>query len=84
MSSWMSEWRVRRVEKVSSSPPLRQVAVDEQISHFDEPAVLRELLDWDAAVAQDALFAVEERDRALRRRGVHESRVEGDEAGLRA
>ena len=45
---------------------------------------LDELLDGDAAVAEDAGVAVDEGDRRLARAGVHEAVVEGDEAGLRA
>ena len=43
-------------------------------------ALLGQLLDRIAAVAQDALVAVDERDRALARRGVHERRVVAQQA----
>jgi hypothetical protein len=60
----------------------RQLAVDEQVRDLDEVRLLRELLDAVAAVAQDALFTVEVRDRARRRPGVHVPAVERDVAGL--
>src|SRR5690606_26285561 len=44
--------------------------------------VLRELLDGVAAVAQDAIVAVDVGDRAFARGGVHEAGVNGDEAGV--
>ena len=43
-----------------------------------------ELLDRDAAVAEDAGVAVDEGDRRLARAGVHEAVVERDQPGLRA
>ena len=82
MSSWMSEWRVSSVEKRLSSLLVRQVPVDEQVRRLDERRLLGELLDRDAAVAEDALLAVEERDRALRRRRVHERGVDRHEPVL--
>ena len=62
----------------------REVAVDEQVRRLDERrrVALDELLDRDAAVAEDAFFAVDEGDRRLARAGVHEPVVERDEAGL--
>ncbi len=57
----------------------RQVAVDEQPSHFEEGALRRQLLDRIPAVAQDAFLAVDERDIALAGACVSEARVERDE-----
>ena len=45
----------------------RQLAADQQVGHLDEVALLGQLLDRDAAVAEDALLAVDERDRARAR-----------------
>ena len=61
-----------------------QVPVDEQVRRLEEAGrvALDEVLDGDAAVAQDALVAVDERDRGLGRAGVDVSVVERDEAGL--
>ena len=64
--------------------PGGQLAVDEEPRRFEERSVLGELLDRDAAVAQDAGLAVEEGDRGLRGAGVHVAVVEGDEPGLGA
>ena len=62
----------------------RQLPVGQQVGHLHEARVLGELLDRDAAVAQDALLAVDEGDRALARARVRVAGVEGDVAGLRA
>src|SRR3546814_10020024 len=51
----------------------RQFAVDEQPRDLEVRAVLRELLDRVAPVAEDHLVAVDEGDRRLRRRGVDET-----------
>ena len=59
-----------------------QFAVDQQVAGFDEVAVLGEHFDRIAAVAEDALFAVEKRDGAGRRAGVDVALVERDVAGL--
>ena len=59
----------------------RQFAEDEQVGHFDEVALLGQHLDRVAAVAEDALLAVEERDRAGGRAGVDEALVERDGPG---
>ena len=61
---------------------LGQLAVDQQVGHLHEGGVLGEVLDGVAAVAQDALVAVDERDGRLGVRRVHEARVVGDVAGL--
>ena len=64
--------------------PRRQVAVDQQIRRLGEGAPLPQLLDGNAAVAQDAPLAVEEGDGALRRSGVHERRIERHQSRLPA
>ena len=66
-------------------PPLelllgRQLAEDQQVRHLEIARVLAELLDRDPAVLEDALLAVDERDRRAARRGVRERRVVGHEA----
>jgi hypothetical protein len=43
---------------------------------------LDELLDGDAAVAEDAFLAIDEGDRGLARAGIGEPVVESDEPGL--
>src|SRR6185503_4924972 len=61
-----------------------QVAVDEEVADLGEGGLLGDLLDPVAAVAQDALLAVDEGDRALAGAGVAVAGVEGDGARLRA
>ena len=63
--------------------PRRQVAVDDQIGRLDEIGFLGHLLDGDAAIAQDALVAVNEGDVADARAGVAVAVVNGDVAGVR-
>jgi hypothetical protein len=62
----------------------RQLPVDQEIGDLEEGALRGELLDRDAAVAQDPLLAVDERDRAATRAGVRIAGIERDVAGLRA
>lgn len=59
-----------------------QLAVEEQVGHFDEAGLFRELIDGIAAVAQDAQLAVEEGDGAGGGAGVLIAEVERDVAGL--
>ncbi len=56
----------------------RQLAVDQQVADLGEGGLLGELLDRVAAVAQDALLAVDEGDRARAGAGVAVAGVEGD------
>ena len=56
---------------------VRQLAKKNQVCNFQEVASLRELFDRVAAVFEDSLVAVNERDRALGGRGVHQCRVVG-------
>ena len=60
-----------------------QLAVDQQVAGLDERRVLGQLVDRVAAVAQDAGVTVDVGDRRRARRGVGETRVEGDEIGGR-
>jgi hypothetical protein len=53
--------------------------VDEQVRDLEVAGLLGQLLDRIAPVLEDALLAVEEGDRGLRRRGVRERRVVGHE-----
>src|SRR6185295_3204715 len=62
--------------------PGRQLALQEQVGRLQERALLRELLDRVAAVVEDALVPVDERDAALAGGGVGESRVVGHETGV--
>ena len=56
---------------------VRQFAVQDQVGRFEIGAALGQLLDGVSPVHQDALVAVDERNLALARRGVHERRVVG-------
>ncbi len=58
--------------------------MDQQVAGLDEVAALGELLDRDAAIAQDAGLTVDIRDRAGRRPGVHVPGIEGHVAGVGA
>ena len=60
----------------------RQVAVDEKPGDFKVGRVLSDVLNGVAAITQDALVTVDERDRTLCRRRVHETQVQGGESGL--
>ena len=60
---------------------VRQLAVDQQVRHFEVGRLLRQLLDRVAAVAQNAGVAVEIGDGASRQGGRHERRVEEPDAG---
>jgi len=59
-----------------------KLAVDQEIRGFHEGAFFREFGDVVAAVAEYALFAVDERDGALACTGISVSGVQGDAAGL--
>ena len=61
---------------------LRQPPEDQQPGRLDEVGLGGELLDGDAAVAEDALLAVDEGDGAAAGAGVAQRRVVGDQAGL--
>ena len=63
-----------------------QLAVDEEVRRLEVGRVrdVDEILDVEAAVAQDPGLAVDEGDRRLARPGVDEAVVEGDEPGLGA
>ena len=72
-------------QQVRETPQLGaggQLAHDDQVGHLDEGGFLRQLLDGDAAVAQDALLAVDEGDLALAGTGVAVAVVQRDVAGL--
>jgi hypothetical protein len=62
----------------------RELFVDQQVRDLEKRALLGELLDRVPAIAQDALLAVDERDRALAGARVRIARIEGDVAGLTA
>ena len=49
--------------------PVGQLAVQQQVSHFQERGLLRELVDRIAAMQQDAFVAVDIGDAALASRG---------------
>ena len=61
---------------------LGQLAAHQQVGDLEEGALRSQLLDRVAPVAQDALLAVDEGDRAPARAGVGVAGIEGDEARL--
>ena len=75
-------WYVMSCTHLSYSLLRRQLAVAQQPRDLEEGRLLGELLDRVAAIAQDALVAVDERDGAPARRGVHERRVVAHQAEL--
>ena len=52
-----------------------ELSVQNQISDFEIGTFLGKLLDRIAAVTKNTFIAVDERDRALAKRGVHKCRV---------
>ena len=62
----------------------RQVAVDQQVGRFGERGLLGHLLDRNAAIAQNALLAVQKRYGTGGGTGVHIGRVHGDVTGFGA
>jgi hypothetical protein len=83
MPSWSIWFSVSRSENSASWAAGGQFAVDDQVGGLDEGAFFRQFRDVVAAVAQDALFAVDEGDGAFAGAGVAVAGVEGDAAGLR-
>ena len=73
---WIVIWCVHS----SSCCLIGQLAVDQQVGDLEVGRVLGELLDRIPAVLQDALLAVEVRDRGATRGRVHEGRVIGHDA----
>ncbi len=61
---------------------VRQIAVDEEVGDLEERRVLGELLDRVPAVAQDAVVAVEVRDRRLARSRRQVRRVVHEQVGV--
>jgi hypothetical protein len=59
----------------------RQLAVDQEVRDLEERRLLGELVDRVTAVTEDALVAVDVRDRGRARSGVDEPRVERDLSG---
>ena len=74
-----------RAAELVSLGPRRELAVDEQIRRLEERGGVTgdERLDRDTPIAEDALLAVDERDRRLARPGVDEPVVQCDESRLR-
>ena len=62
--------------------PLRLPPENQHPRHLDEAGLGGELLDGDAAIAEDALLAVDEGDGAAADARVAQGRVVGDQAGL--
>ena len=72
----------QQIRKTPQLGAVGQLAHDDQVGHLDEGGFLRQFLDGNAAVAQDALLAVDERDLAATRAGVAVAVVQRDVAGL--
>lgn len=62
----------------------RQFPVNEQVRDLDEHGFLDQILDRNAAIAQNAFFPVDIRDLAVAGRCVHKTRVECDITGFPA
>ncbi len=60
----------------------RQLAPDKEMGDLDERRLLSQLFDRDAAIAQNALLAIDESNRTLARTRVAVAVVEGDITGL--
>ncbi len=63
--------------------PGRQLAVNQQIAGFHEGGILRQFLDGNAPISQDALFAVQKGDSACSGAGVDIAVIKRDIAGFR-
>ena len=61
---------------------VRQLPVEQEVTHLQEPGLLRQLLDGIAAIEQLALVAVDVSDLGLAARGGGETGVEGEIPGL--
>ena len=83
-ASWSGAWCVSRCAELVELGLVGQAAEDQEPGGLDEGRALGELLDGDAAVAEDALLAVDEGDLARAGAGVAEAGVERDQAGLGA
>lgn len=59
-----------------------KLAIQQEIAALQEIAVLGELLDWIAAIEQDAFVAVDKRDLRLAARGRGVAWIVGENAGL--
>src|ERR1041385_627547 len=59
-----------------------KLPVEQQITGLDKVALLGKLIDWVAAIEQDALVAVYEGDLRLAARGRGEARVVSEAAGI--
>ena len=68
--------------KVAELFLVRQVSLNQQVRNLIERGVFRKVRDIVAAVAQDALFAVNEGDLGLGGTGGGITRVESNESGL--
>jgi len=61
---------------------VRQLPVEQEVTHLQEPGLLRQLLDGIAAIEELALVAVDVGDLGLAARGGGETGVEGEIPGL--
>src|SRR5215510_771595 len=59
-----------------------KLSVNDQKSSLDKARLLRQLLDWNAAVAKDALLSVDKRNGAPTGTCVPVAAVESDQTGL--
>jgi len=59
-----------------------QFPVQQEISNFEIVALFCKLIDWITAIFEDALVAINERNSALARGGVHEGGIVGHQAKI--
>ena len=64
----------QQIRKRRNSRAVRQMAQNDQVRDFDESGFLGQFLDRNAAIAQNAVFAVNESDLAVAGAGVARSR----------
>jgi hypothetical protein len=64
------------------SAPWSAARLKQQVAGFEEVAMLGELLDRIAAIAQDASIAIDIGDLGLAAGGRHESRIDSECAGV--
>ncbi len=75
---------VDRIGEVVELVGVGQVAVHQQVRDLKKIRFFGEFLDGDAAIAKDALLAVDECDRALAGTGIRVAGIQGDAAGFRS
>ena len=61
---------------------VRKLAIDQQIGHFNEGTVLRQVIDGISPIVENTLFPVKKGDLAGAGTGIHETAVQGDNSAL--